>query len=109
MLNRAITGDYYPMDTSAYSDVYGVAFRSAGNWSAAIINSNSNSVTVPIQFPSGATLPTVAETLLYTKSIADNNENSNTVKIGPLPGGFVASGQTITLTIPPFSVVALEP
>jgi hypothetical protein len=109
LINRAIAGDYYPMDTSAFGGVYGVAFQTAGHWSAAISNSNSHSVTIAVQFPSGSALPTSAETVLFTNSMADNNENSNLVKIGPLPGGIATAGQTTTITIPAYSVVALEP
>jgi hypothetical protein len=109
LVNRAIAGDYYPMDTAAYGGVRGAAFQAAGHWSAAISNSNGHTVALPIIFPGRAAPPTIAETVLYTHAMADNNENSNSVKIGALPGGITKAARTVLITLPPFSIVALEP
>jgi hypothetical protein len=107
LANRVIGGDYHPINTSNLSGVYGAAFKDSGGWSALLSNSNNIPVTIRITFPSG-TLPSVGETVLYTNTMADNNENSNSVAIGALPGGIVASTQTMTVTLPPLSLVALE-
>ena len=107
LLNRAIGGQYHMLDTSQWSGVYGAAFNQGGSWSAILSNSNSTSVSFEVTFPSGGTLPAKAETVLYTSGLADNDENSNSVTIGALPGGISVTGNTITLTLPPFSAVAL--
>ena len=107
LLNRAIGGAYHQMNTSAWPGVYGGAFNQNGSWSAVMSNSNSTSVSFSVTFPAGSTLPSVAQTVLYTNGLADNDENSNSVTIGPLPGGIAVSGTTLTVTLPPFSAVAL--
>jgi len=109
LLNRAIGGAYHSMDTSQWPGVYGAAFNQSGSWSAILSNSNNANVTFQVTFPSGGTLPAQAETVLYTNGLADNDEDSNSVTIGALPGGISASGTTLTVTLPPFSVVALLP
>jgi hypothetical protein len=109
LLNRAIGGAYHKMDTSNWSGVYGAAFNQSGSWSAILSNSNNSSISFQLSFPAGGTLPAKAETVLYTSGLADNDENSNSVTIGALPGGFSISGTTLTLTLPPFSAVALLP
>jgi hypothetical protein len=70
-------------------------------------NSNNRGVTIEIIFPAGK-LPSVGETILYSRTIADNNENSNSVKIGPLAGGITTAGQKVSVALPPLSLVALE-
>jgi len=49
-----------------------------------------------------------AETVLYTNGITDNAENSNDVYVGALPGGLITSAQNVTLTLPPFSIIAIH-
>jgi hypothetical protein len=107
LANRAIGGDYYTIDTVNFPGVYGAAFEVGGKWRALLSNSNSASVSISIAFPSRS-LPAAGYTVQYTNSISDNNEDSNSVYIGTLPGGLVASGQTITVTLPPLSLVALR-
>ena len=109
LLNRAIGGEYHMLDTSQWAGVYGAAFNNNGSWSAILSNSNSTSVSFQVTFPAGATLPAKAETVLYTSGLADNDENSNSVTIGALPGAISVTANTITLTLPPFSAVALLP
>ena len=109
LLNRAIGGAYHQMDTSAWTGVYGAAFVRNGSWSAIVSNSNNASVRFNITFPTGGALPSVGETVLYTNGLADNDENSNSVTIGQLPGGVSNSGNVLTVTLPPLSVVALLP
>jgi hypothetical protein len=107
LANRAIADAYYPMDTSNFTGVYGAAFKSGTAWSALLSNSNNRKVTIQVIFPAGK-LPSVGETVLYSRTIADNNENSNSVKIGALPGGITAAGQKVSVTLPPLSLDALE-
>jgi hypothetical protein len=109
VLNSAMAGSYYPVNTSAISNVYANAFQNNGYWKAALTNANDYNVQLALQFPSTATLPSSAQTVHYTNGITDNNEDSNSVTIGPLPGGISISGNTVTLTLPPLSVVALLP
>ncbi len=109
LLNRAIGGEYHMLDTSQWAGVYGAAFNNNGSWSAILSNSNSTSVSFQVTFPAGGTLPAKAETVLYTSGLADNDENSNSVTIGALPGAISVTANTITLTLPPFSAVALLP
>lgn len=109
LLNRAIGGAYHQINTSAWPGVYGGAFNQNGSWSAVMSNSNNASIRFSVTFPAGGTLPSVAQTVLYTNGLADNDENSNSVSIGPLPGAIATSGTTLTVTLPPFSVVALLP
>ncbi len=109
LVNSAMGGSYYPVNTSGISGVYANAFENNGLWSAVLVNSNSSSVSLTLQFPASGTLPTTAKTVLYTNGITDNNENSSDVYIGALPGGLSVSGSSVTITLPPFSVVALDP
>ena len=109
VLNSAMAGGYYPVNTSAISNVYANAFENNGRWSVALTNGNDNNVQLTLQFPPTGTLPSSGQTVLYTNGITDNNENSNSVRIGPLPGGMSVTGNSLTLTLPPFSVVALLP
>jgi hypothetical protein len=107
LANRVIASNYYSMNTAKFPGVYGAAFEYQGNWSALLSNSNNASMSIPITFPSG-NLPAAAYTVQYTNSISDNNEDSNSVYIGTLPAGLPASGQTISVTLPPPSLVALR-
>src|ERR1700678_3469742 len=107
VVNRAISGAYYPVKAPTGTVIN--AYQNAGAWSAALVNTTASPITLTVQFPSSGTLPQTAETVLYTNSIADNSENSNFVHVGPLPGGITEAGRTVTLTLPPLSVVALEP
>jgi hypothetical protein len=109
VVNSAMGGNYYPVAISAASKVFANAFENGSYWSAALVNGNDSSVRLTLQFPSSGTVPATAETVLYSNGIIDNNENSNSVTIGPLPGGVSISGNTVTATLPPFSVVALLP
>jgi hypothetical protein len=109
VVNSAMAGSYYPVDTSSISNVYANAFQNNDNWSAVLTNGNDSSVQVTLQFPSSGNLPASAETVLYTNGITDNNENSNSVTIGALPGGISVSGTNVTVTLPPLSVVSLLP
>jgi hypothetical protein len=107
VVNRAISGAYYPVKAPTGTVIN--AYQNAGAWSAALVNTTASPITLTVQFPSSGTLPQTAETVLYTNSIADNSENSNYVHVGPLPGGMTEAGRNVTLTLPPLSVVALEP
>ena len=57
---------------------------------------------------SGGSMPQTSEAVLNTNGITDNAENSNDVYVGALPGGIVTSGNNVTLTLPPYSVVAIH-
>jgi hypothetical protein len=107
LANRAIAGDYHPMATEKFPGVYGAAFKSVAQWSALLSNANNAEVPIRIGFPDGFP-PSIGETVAYTNSISDNNEDSNSVHIGSLRGGIAVSAHTIKLTLPPLSVVALE-
>ena len=109
LLNRAIGGAYYQIDTSQWPGVYAAAFNQNGSWSAIVSNSNNAAVTFKVTFPAGGSLPSQAQTVLYTNGIADNNENSNSVTIGPLPGGISTANNTLSVTLPPFALAALLP
>jgi hypothetical protein len=105
--NQVIGGSYHLMNTANFPGVYGAAFEVGNTWRALLSNSNNASVSIPITFPSG-TLPAAAYTVQYTNSISDNNENSGSVFIGTLPGGLAPLNQTITVTLPALSLVAVK-
>ena len=84
------------------------AYQNAGAWSAALVNTTASPITLTVEFPASGTVPQTAETVLYTNGITDNAENSNNVYVGALPGGLSSSGQNVTLTLPPYSVVAIH-
>jgi hypothetical protein len=107
VVNRAINGAYYPVEAPRGTVIN--AYQNAGAWSAALVNTTAAPITLTMAFPSAGTLPQTAETVLYTKGIADNAENSNYVHVGALPGGMTKAGRNVTLTLPPLSVVALDP
>jgi hypothetical protein len=108
LYNRAVQGDYHPC-TGAPSGVHCAAFYHAGmsQPQVALSNANSSSTPVTIIFPSGTRPPTVGKTVLYTRGMADNNEASNSVHIGNLPGGVTVAGQQVSFTAPAFSALAL--
>ncbi len=107
LANKVIAGDYHAMDTSNYTGVYGAAFNNSGNWESLITNSNNATVAMCITYPAGV-VPGSAETVLFTNGLADNNEGSDSVTIGPLVGGVSITGQSICFTLPALGEVALE-
>jgi hypothetical protein len=106
VVNSAIGGAYYPVKAPSGTVIN--AYQNAGAWSAALVNTTAAPITVTVQFPSSGTMPQTAEAVLNTNGIADNSENSNAVFVGALPGGLATSGQNVTLTLPPYSVVAIH-
>jgi hypothetical protein len=106
LYNSAVQGDYHACP-GAPSEVYCAAFYANGTYQVALSNANSSATAVTITFPSGTIPPTVGKTVLYTKGMADNNEASNSVYIGKLPGTVTRSGQQVSFTAPAFSAVAL--
>ena len=69
----------------------------------------ASNVPMALIFPSACTtLPSTTKAVNYTNGITDNAENSNDVYVGALQGGLTTSGQNVTLTLPPFSVVAIH-
>ena len=106
VVNSAIGGAYYPVKAPSGTVIN--AFENAGAWSAALVNTTASPITLTVQFPSSGTVPQTAETVLNTNGITDNAENSNDVYVGALPGGLSTSGQNVTLTLPPYSVVAIH-
>jgi hypothetical protein len=109
LYNSAVQGNYYPI-SGLPSGVYGAAFCPTGQaqCNVALSNSHSSSTAVSITFPSGTTVPTVGKTVLYTNGMADNNEASNSVYIGSLPGGVSQSDQQVSFTAPAFSAVVVR-
>jgi hypothetical protein len=87
---------------------YNANSNGTGAWTAALVNTTAAPVTLTVAFPSSGTLPQTADAVLNTHGITDNAENSNDVYVGALPGGISTSGQNLTLTLPPFSVVAIH-
>jgi carbohydrate binding protein with CBM4/9 domain len=107
LANQAAGGDFYPIDTSAYPNVSGAAFKNGSTWTAMFSNGNSTSRTVEVQFPAG-TLPTTAHVLNYSSSIEDNNETAAHVTIGTATLNNLG-GNTVSFTIPPWGALALLP
>ena len=106
VVNSAIGGAYYPVKAPSGTVIN--AYQNAGAWSAALVNTTASPITLTVQFPSSGAMPQTAEAVLNTNGITDNAENSNDVYVGPLPGGLATSGQNVTLTLPPYSVVAIH-
>jgi hypothetical protein len=108
LYNSTVQGNYYAI-SGLPSGVYGAAFCHTGQaqCKVALANSNSSSTAVSITFPSGTAAPTAGKTVLYTYGMGDNNEASNSVYIGSLPGGVSQSGKQVSFTAPAFSAVAL--
>jgi hypothetical protein len=107
VVNSAIGGAYYPV--TAPSGTVIDAFQNGGAWSAALVNTTAAPITLTVQFPSsGGSMPQTSEAVLNTNGITDNAENSNDVYVGALPGGIITSGNNVTLTLPPYSVVAIH-
>jgi hypothetical protein len=101
-------GDYHPC-TGAPPGVLCAAFynRGANAYQLAAVNTNTSDTSFSVTFPAGSSIPTVADAINYTTGMSDNNENSNSVKIGALSGGISYSGQTGTLTLPALAAIAL--
>jgi hypothetical protein len=106
VVNSAMGGAYYPVNAPSGTVIN--AFENKGAWSAALVNTTDAPITLTVEFPSSGTMPETAETVLTTNDLTDNSENSNDVFVGALPGGLSASGQNVTLTLPPYSVVAIH-
>lgn len=106
VVNRAIGGAYYPVNAPSGTVIN--AYQNAGAWSAALVNTTPSPITLTVEFPASGTVPQTAETVLYTNGITDNAENSNDVYVGALPGGLITSAQNVTLTLPPFSIIAIH-
>jgi hypothetical protein len=106
VVNSAIGGAYYPVKAPGGTVIN--AYQNAGAWSAALVNTTASPITLTVEFPASGSVPQTAEAVLYTNGIADNAENSNDVYVGALPGGLTTSGQNVTLTLPPFSVIAIH-
>jgi hypothetical protein len=108
LYNSAVRGNYYPI-FGLPSGVHGAAFCPTGQpWCNAVLsNSNPNSNPVSIVFPNGSKPPTRGKTVLYTNGMADNNEATNSIYIGSLPGGVSLSGQQVSFTAPPLSALVL--
>jgi len=109
VINSAMGGSYYPVNISGVSGVYANAFEQGTDWSAVLVNTTSSSIPITVVFPSSGTVPAAAQTVLYSNGMTDNNEDSNDVYVGALPGGLTSSGQKVILTLPPDSIVALDP
>jgi hypothetical protein len=106
VVNSAIGGAYYPVNAPSGTVIS--AYQNAGAWSAALVNTTAAPITLTVEFPSSGTVPKTAEAVLNTNGMTDNSENSNDVYVGALPGGLNTSGQNVTLTLPPYSVVAIH-
>ena len=106
VVNSAIGGAYYPVNAPSGTVIN--AYQNAGAWSAALVNTTASPITLTVAFPSSGSMPQTAEAVLNTNGITDNSENSNDVYVGALPGGLSTSGQNVTLTLPPYSVVAIH-
>jgi hypothetical protein len=107
VVNSAMSGAYYPVKAPSGTVIN--AYENAGAWSAALVNTTASPITLTLEFPSSGTVPQTAETVSYTNGINDNAENSNDVSVTELPTGLSTSGQNVTLTLPPYSVVAIKP
>ena len=107
VVNSAMSGAYYPVKAPSGTVIN--AYENAGAWSAALVNTTASPITLTLEFPSSGTVPQTAETVSYTNGISDNAENSNDVYVAELPTGLSTSGQNVTLTLPPYSVVAIKP
>jgi len=112
LVNSAVTSYYFPVSGgpgSVVVDSFNSNNSGTGNWSAVLVNTQNVNQSYQLTFPSTGNLPSSAETVNYTKSIADNNEDSDSVTIGALSGGITTSGRSVNLTLCPLCVVALEP
>ena len=105
LYNSVVSGDYHACSNVPSGIACAAFYNSAGStWQAAMANSNPTSSPVSITFPAG-TVPQFGEQIFYTKGLSDNNEASNSVKIGSL--STKASGQQVSFTIPAYGAVVL--
>jgi hypothetical protein len=107
LANQAITGNFYPINTTNYPGVTGAAFKSGSQWTALFSNGTASSQTISVTFPAG-TIPTTLKQLTYTAGITDNNETSPLVSIGSASITNLGSN-TVSFTILPWGAVALLP
>jgi hypothetical protein len=103
------TGRDYHACTGAPAGIICAAFYNGetNTYQLALANSDQIDTAVSVTFPNGTVVPMNAQTVLYTKGMADNNQNSDSVRIGHLPGGVSVSGQRISFTAQALSAVAL--
>jgi hypothetical protein len=108
LANLAIAGNFYPVNTSMYSNVTGAAFLASGKWSALFSNGTGSSQTIIVTFPSSGTIPATMRQLSYTSGPTDLNESSPLVTIGT--GSVTSLGNNqVSITLPAWGAVALTP
>ncbi|MCC5871559.1 MAG: hypothetical protein JJU22_04105 [Gammaproteobacteria bacterium] len=98
MLNHVIGGNLHAlaMPTSAQVFLTASAFRHDHGWAAAVVSASPHPQTLRLRFPAdGAPLPTAIRLL------------GGPVSVAPTPPRI--TGRTIAVTLPPFSLLTLEP
>lgn len=105
MLNEVIAGSLHQTVKQENSAVKAAAFRTADQWSAAIVSEYPEEATVSLQFPAdGRQLPTMGK-VLDSSSPFDNNENDEQVKIAAKE--ILVNERTVTVKVPPYGFVTL--
>lgn len=98
MLNRVIGGDLHPIMMTSPSEGFltASAFRHDRGWAVAMVSASPNPQTVRLQFP-GENTPLPAQ----IRFLGDTAT--------PLPLAYLITERGIQLTLPPYSLVTMEP
>ena len=103
-------GSYYPISslpTGITASAYNSNNSASGIWSADLVNTTASSVATSLTFPGSGIMPFGCEAV-DSASIINNNENSNSVTAGTCTA-FICAGQTCSVTMQPYQVVAFIP
>lgn len=105
MINQVIAGSIHSATAEKETPIKATAFRTADQWSAAVVSSHPEAATVTLQFPAdGRQLPKYGK-VLDAQSPLDNNEKEEMVKISPIE--IMAKESTISLQIPAYGFAIL--
>lgn len=106
LLNRALPGDAHGVGAKVPAGLTTVAIRSGEGWSAALVSTRDTPADVEVVFPPSGALPSGALVLAADDPLAGNESAAN-VAVAPLRS--VVRGRSVTVRLPPRSVVALLP
>lgn len=105
MLNEVIAGSLHKTKGGEETPIKATAFRTADQWSAAIVSEHPETATVSLQFPQDQrNLPTRSK-VLDAHSPFDNNEIEEQVKIALKD--VLKNDRTVTVQVPPYGFVIL--
>lgn len=106
MLNEVIAGSVHQTKVEGDNPITATAFRTADQWSAAIVSAHPEKTSVSMQFPADERQLPKKGKVLDARSPLDNNEKEELVKIGSID--LLTNERTVTVQVPPYGFVILS-